>query len=224
MPKETRVVTWMMGRDNKVVTWDLGKIGVLASQAQEIPRPTERWVVQIIRDTAPGERRGVLVLDPVRRLADSESAEVPAGTDNIDESAVENMDALVELAVVCLCPDAVVHRSRDGAAIRYRLAVPDDQSAKLVGLDGKVIESLRAFVREVATRAGVRVWLDVDTSNGNNILYASCDCGEEFDDIVDYEDNTTPGGAEDRFEDGRPVRYPYRLCCRCGRRVYTQDR
>jgi len=218
-PMEVKTVVWIEGRDGKAITWDLGKIGILSNTAKQTPSIGERWAVRVIRDTAPGERRGVLVLEPVKRLSNDEpSVEMAPPLDPSSKEVSENVDSLVTLAAVCLCPTAEVKVSRTAGdrTVRYLITSPDDVTS-LIGLDGKVVESLRTLVRHIMAQAGMRAWLDI----GGAVPYAICDsCGRSYSDMLEYEDGTSPGGAEDRFENDRPTRYAYRFCV-CGARVYT---
>jgi len=214
--QEIRTVTWEQGKKGDLVTWSLGKLGVIADEATTTPREGETWVVRVVLDTAPGERKGVLVLDPIR-LDGVAGEEVD---DPVDEGIVEQAGALVDLAAVSLCPTATVTVEREAPkVIRYKVHVPEGEESRLIGLHGNLAKSLTTLVTHILVRTGVRCWLDVET------YYAKCECGGVWRDPLAFTMGTAPGGpdsVEERFEAGQPVRYAARLCGKCRAPVFVK--
>ncbi len=60
-------VQFSEGRNGDPVVTN-GKIGVVDRGTRLQPRVGEEWEVELVRDTAPGERRGVRILRPIRRI------------------------------------------------------------------------------------------------------------------------------------------------------------
>lgn len=212
----TRTAKWEPGRDNTVVTWSLGKIGVLAREAKIHPKPGERWAVKVLKDTAPGERKGVYVLEPLHVLdeTDEEIRQDPV----VDEAVVESANALVELAVVSINPAASVSSVRDGNVVRYKIVTPDGEA--MFGIKGKVIDAVRTLAATILARAGAACWVDV-----TGVTHVKCsECGADYSDPIDLENRTTPGGSEDGFDadEWRPIKRNYRTCP-CGAKIFDKE-
>lgn len=212
---DIRTVTWMKGRHNTVVTWQLGKIGVVAREADVRPRVDETWTVEVLKDTAPGERGGVLVLLPLEQVVE------PFFEDgSVDESLIENAEALVELAVVSIWPSAEVKVSRSDRKITYLIHPPENDPTPL---PGRILEAIRMVASHILSKAGAQCRIDVADVAGAEPAYAACEsCGTTYADLFDYEARTLPGGVEDRFERGQPVLYSYRTCKSCMKKVYVR--
>jgi len=208
---EVRTITWMKGRNDGVVTWELGKLGVLAREATERPNVGEMWVVQVVKDTAPGTHGGVLILLPVRKVTAVEIDE------SVAENAIEDVTNVVQLSVNALCEDATVEVVRTSRLVRY--TIQSDQDTRwLFGHDGATIAALRTVVAAMLLRAGARGWVDF----GEAPPAAECECGERYTDPVDFDMRTTgPSETEERFEDDRPTYYARRTCG-CGVAVYMR--
>ena len=61
------LVQFSKGRNGEPVVTN-GKIGVVDRTSRLQPQAGEEWEVEMVRDTAPGERRGVRILRPIQRV------------------------------------------------------------------------------------------------------------------------------------------------------------
>lgn len=213
---DLRTITWMKGRNDSPVTWELGKLGVLAREATERPAIGDQWVVRVVKDTAPGERGGVLILMPVKRVDVGETAIVD---DHTNELAVDDITNVVQLVASGLCEGSTVKVERPVSTRLVRYTIESDQDARwLFGHEGATIEALRAVVAAMLLRLGLRGWVDF----GAPPPVATCACGEVYRDPVDFDERTTgPTKQEERFEQGRPTYYAARAC-RCGATLYRR--
>jgi hypothetical protein len=214
---DVRTITWEKGREDRPVTWELGKLGVLAHESTVRPGVGEVWAVKVLKDTNPGARGGVLILMPLHPA----SADAPVQQDAVvDELAIENVTNVIQLAVTTISPDAEVKIERGDRTVRYWINPPANQATAFLGQAGALIAALRTVAANMLTGAGVQAWIEVVTER--DAIFATCQkCGEQYRDPLDFSTRTTTGGAEERFENGRPARYTYRICG-CGTNVYSK--
>jgi len=208
-----RTILWEKGRGGRPVTWELGKLGVLGREAEVVPGIGERWAVRVVKDTAPGERGGVLILYPISPVAEAD-APVQQDIVRLDEIAVDNATNVVELAVAAVSPDAIVDVSLEGISVRYRIRHEDPDAPNL---PDQFVRALRTVATNMLAAQGARVWL----SCGDDSIECPA-CRTRYHDPVDFGARTTSGGIEERFEGGRPTRYSYRTCD-CGKPVYVEE-
>ena len=156
---DIRTITWEKGRDGNAVTWELGKLGVPGREFTEQPAIGETWKVQVVKDTSPGTRRGVLILSPLGQIdpdADAIAEDAP-----IDEFVIEDTLNVIQLAVATV-GDAVVEVEREGRLVRFVVQPPSGQEGAVLGAGGDFIGALRVVMAYMLAYAGVRGWVDVE--------------------------------------------------------------
>ena len=75
------------------------------------------------------------------------------------------MKALVEYLARALArhpEDVVVEEERQGDRIVLHLYVNEADKGRVIGREGRIANAMRAMLRAAATRAGVRVALDIE--------------------------------------------------------------